>query len=137
MSDGNNATGAPSGRVFGRHVRSLRRARGLTQDELAQRCGLSADTIRRLEQGSFSPSLETLRKLCFGLDLFLSTLFEALELGTRNEARELADLLSTRTPAELVMATRVLRALFDEIDGRDDDDDEDGPGDDDRQRDAD
>ncbi|HLT35877.1 MAG TPA: helix-turn-helix transcriptional regulator, partial [Enhygromyxa sp.] len=49
-----------SGRPFGRHVRSLRRARGMTQEVLAQRSGLSADTIRRLEHGSFSPSLETL-----------------------------------------------------------------------------
>jgi transcriptional regulator with XRE-family HTH domain len=101
---------------FGRHIRSLRRARGQTQEVLAQRSGLSADTIRRLEHGSFSPSLATLRKLCGGLDLQLSTLFESFELGARNESRELADLLATRTPRELVLAARVLRALFDDLD---------------------
>jgi transcriptional regulator with XRE-family HTH domain len=89
----------------------------MTQEVLAERCGLSADTIRRLEHGSFSPSLDTLRKLCGGLDLMLSTLFESYELGARNEARELIDLLATRGPRELVLATRVLRALFDELDG--------------------
>jgi transcriptional regulator with XRE-family HTH domain len=109
--------GLETGRNFGRHVRSLRRARGMTQEVLAERSGLSADTIRRLEHGSFSPSLETLRKLCMGLDLMLSTLFESFELGARNESRELADLLATRTPRELAMATRVLRMLFDELDG--------------------
>jgi hypothetical protein len=36
--------------------------------------------------------------------------------GVRNESRELADLLATRTPRELVLATRVLRTLFDELD---------------------
>lgn len=105
-----------TGRNFGRHVRSLRRARGMTQEVLAERSGLSADTIRRLEHGSFSPSLDTLRKLCVGLNLMLSTLFESYELGARNEARELIDLLTTRTPRELVLATRVLRSLFDELD---------------------
>lgn len=104
------------GRNFGRHVRSLRRARGQTQEVLAQRSGLSADTIRRLEHGSFSPSLETLRKLCAGLDLQLSTLFEAFELGARNESRELGDLLAFRSPRELALATRVLRALFEGLD---------------------
>jgi transcriptional regulator with XRE-family HTH domain len=89
----------------------------MTQEVLAERCGLSADTIRRLEHGSFSPSLDTLRKLCAGLDLMLSTLFESYELGERNEARELIDMLATRGPRELVLATRVLRALFDELDG--------------------
>src|SRR5690606_7624100 len=104
------------GREFGKHVRSLRRARGMTQEVLAERSGLSADTIRRLEHGSFSPSLETLRKLCLGLDLRLSSMFEAFELGTRDETRELVDLLLCRSPREIVLATRVLRALFDELD---------------------
>ena len=89
----------------------------MTQEALAERSGLSADTIRRLEHGSFSPSLDTLRKLCSGLDLMLSTLFESYELGARNEARELVDLLASRSPRDLVLATRVLRALFDELDG--------------------
>jgi hypothetical protein len=57
-----------------------------------------------------------LRKLCIGLDLSLSTLFESYEVGAVNERRELADLLACRTPRELVLATRVLRALFDELD---------------------
>jgi transcriptional regulator with XRE-family HTH domain len=105
-----------TGHNFGRHVRSLRRARGMTQEVLADRSALSADTIRRLEHGSFSPSLDTLRKLCVGLDLMMSTLFESFELGARDEARELLDLLATRTPRELVLATRVLRTLFDELD---------------------
>lgn len=88
----------------------------MTQEVLAERSGLSADTIRRLEHGSFSPSLETLRKLCSGLDLQLSTLFESYELGARDEARELVDLLTSRSTQELVLATRVLQALFDELD---------------------
>jgi transcriptional regulator with XRE-family HTH domain len=127
-----------TGRNFGRHVRSLRRARGMTQEVLAERSGLSADTIRRLEHGSFSPSLDTLRKLCVGLNLMLSTLFESYELGARNEARELIDLLATRTPRELALATRVLRSLFDELDDMqgtgispldDDEDDDEEPDD--------
>ena len=103
-------------KTFGRHVKSLRRVRGMTQEALAERSGLSADTIRRLEHGSFSPSLETLRKLCVGLELLLSTLFEAFELGVRDESRELVDLLAIRTPRELTLATTVLRALFAELD---------------------
>lgn len=66
---------------LGRHVQSLRRARGLSEDALAQRCGLSADTITRLEAGEFSPTLETLRRLCAGLELELSELFAAYERG--------------------------------------------------------
>ena len=109
--------GLYTGRAFGRHIRSLRRARGMTQEVLAERCGLSADTIRRLEHGSFSPSLDTLRKLVRGLDLVLSTLFEGYELDARKDVRELIELLSSRRSSELAMVTRILRALFHELDG--------------------
>ncbi|EDM77772.1 DNA-binding protein [Plesiocystis pacifica SIR-1] len=103
---------------FGAHVRLLRRARGMTQDMLAERSGLSTDTIRRLEYDSFSPSLETLRKLSLGLDLMLSTVFFSFELGERDLARELVDMLGRRSPDEIELATGVLRLLFAELDRR-------------------
>jgi len=107
---------SPTDRAFGRHVRGLRKARGLTQDVLAEQGGLSPDTIRRLEHGAFSPSLDTLRKLCVGLDLRLSTLFESYELGECNEMRELIDLIATRSRKDIGPVLRVMRAFFDEID---------------------
>lgn len=101
---------------FGRHVRSLRRARGLTQDQLAAMSGLSADTIRRLEHGSFSPSLDTLRKLCLGLSLELSTLFEGYELNTCDQRRLLLDLIASRSQAEVLLIVRVIQALIEGFD---------------------
>ena len=100
-------------RAFGRHVRQLRRARGQTQESLAEATGLSADTIRRLEHGSFSPSLETLGKVCDGLDLELSTLFGGFELRDRDIDREVADALmglSARLRDTLLKIARQLRA---------------------------
>ena len=113
-------------RRFGRHVRSLRRARGMTQEVLADRCGLSADTIRRLEHGGFSPSLDTLRKLCAGLDLLLSTLFDSYELGETRKAADLMDLVSVRSDTEIKLLTSLARTLFGQIDeiGKAEDDDE-------------
>ena len=114
-------------RQFGRHVRSLRKVRAFTQEELAERSGLSTDTIRRLEHGSFSPSLDTLRKLTNGLTIALSTLFRSFEFGERDPRQELLDMVCMRSTAEIEVAMRVLRALFDELDqlAREDDDDED------------
>jgi transcriptional regulator with XRE-family HTH domain len=109
-------------RAFGDHIRSLRHARGFTQEVLAQRSGLSTDSIRRMEAGVFSPSLQTLRKLAVGLDLNLSTLFGAFEMGEIQREHEILDLLATRSPTELDRALRVLIAFFDAIDERADDD---------------
>lgn len=111
---------APSqGQLFGQHVRSLRRARGLTQIALAERSNLAADTIRRLENGSFSPSLETLQKLCGGLGIQLSTLhltFEGAEHVDDRQRRELLDLIVMQPPDRVALSLRLLRLLFEELD---------------------
>lgn len=105
------------GHRFGRHVRSLRRARGVTQERLAELSRLSPDTVRRLEHGAFSPSLETLHKLCAGLDVTLSTLFETFELNDNEERKLLLDLIASRPPREVAMLTRLVRALIAELEG--------------------
>jgi len=101
---------------FGQHVRALRRARGVTQDRLAELSKLSADTIRRLEHGAFSPSLETLNKLCGGLGISLTTLFDSFELNDGRERKLLVDLVASRSVREVEMITRVVRTLVDELD---------------------
>lgn len=106
-----------SPRAFGRHVRSLREVRRLTQEVLAERAGLSADTIRRLEQASFSPSLNTLRRLCTGLDISLSTLFMGFEFPERRHDGEVFDIIARMPLAQrgrllelLIVAVKLLTA---------------------------
>jgi transcriptional regulator with XRE-family HTH domain len=101
---------------FGRHVRSLRKARSLTQEALAERSGLSTDAIRRLERCAFSPGLDTLRKIGGGLDLQLSTLFDSYELNGRDVDRELAELLAGRSPEERDLVFRLARTALAGID---------------------
>ena len=54
---------------FGARLRELRERRGLTQQTFADAAKLAVDTIRRLEHGRFSPSLDTMVKLGRGLGL--------------------------------------------------------------------
>lgn len=70
----------PAPGSFGAHVRDLRRAHGLTQEELADRSELHVDTMKGLERNTFQPSLRTLRKLAKGLgELSLSQLFQGFD----------------------------------------------------------
>lgn len=56
--------------AFGAQLRSLRVAAGLTQEELAERAGLSARGIADLERGTRkSPYAETVERLCAALQL--------------------------------------------------------------------
>lgn len=84
---------------FGRHVKAMRRVRRMTQEDLAAASCLSPDSIRRLERGTFSPSLKTLHRLCEGLRLRIDTLFSSYY--------EIED--GSRTPAEIAAREDVLR----------------------------
>lgn len=50
------------------NVKSLRKARGYTQRELANRCGLSKTYVSNVEQGTVNISLANLEVLAIGLD---------------------------------------------------------------------
>jgi transcriptional regulator with XRE-family HTH domain len=58
---------------FGTRLRSLREALGLSQSQLATRCGLSLDSLQNWEQGRTEPRLSALIQLakCLGVSLDL------------------------------------------------------------------
>jgi transcriptional regulator with XRE-family HTH domain len=77
---------------------------------------LSADTIRRLEHGAFSPSLDSIRKVAMGFNLSVAQLFAGFEVdGHDEETGDLVALVRGRGPraiADVVDLVRVfLRAL--------------------------
>lgn len=99
---------------FGRHIRSLRKARNLSQLELSRRSELASDTIRRIEAGRFAPSIDTVRKVAYGLDLSLTTIFESFELGSDTQ-RELVDLLAGSDDRQLRIVLKTVRVLLNEL----------------------
>lgn len=104
---------------FGAHVKRLREVRRLTQEELAERSDLAADTIRRLEHQDFSPSLRTLRKVCRGLGLSVSAMFNSFELEQQSEGLDrLMALLLGRSERELALIERISVELLTELDQR-------------------
>ena len=62
---------------FGQRVRSSRRALGLTQEELAEKVGISASFMGHIERGTRVASLETLIALCNVLQVSPQTLLQA------------------------------------------------------------
>lgn len=69
----------PLDRAIGERVRSLRAARGLTLDMLADKAGVSRAMLSRIERGESNPTAQLLGRVCAGLDVTLSTLFAETE----------------------------------------------------------
>jgi transcriptional regulator with XRE-family HTH domain len=79
----------------GVRIRALRNAQGLSLQALAERCGLSANAISRIERGENSPTVSSLHRLATTLGVPITDLFEerreqAVVLVKRDQRRHSA-----------------------------------------------
>ena len=65
----------PAPGTLGADLRALRRARGLTLEQLGQRLGRSVGWLSQVERDLSAPSINDLRHLAAALDVSISTLF--------------------------------------------------------------
>lgn len=62
-------------KVLGKKVQKYRKSTGLTQEEVAEKIGISRAYMGYIEQGRYSPSLEVLEKIARVLKIKMSDLF--------------------------------------------------------------
>ena len=60
---------------FGRHLRRLRLARDMTQEQFAEAASVSVDFLSLVERGINSPSFETLERFARALKVRVAELF--------------------------------------------------------------
>ena len=65
---------------FGRAVRTLRTERGMTQQELADACGLDIGYIGQIERGQRNPTLGAMHSIASVLRINLSALLKFAKL---------------------------------------------------------
>lgn len=61
---------------FGRRLQTLRRNAGITQEQLADKTGLTMESISNIERGLFGPKFENLEKIATVLDVPVKELFD-------------------------------------------------------------
>ncbi len=62
--------------IVGRRLRQIRRSRDLTQEQLAELVGLSANFISLIENGDAAPSFATIEKLAQALNVEPTDFFQ-------------------------------------------------------------
>lgn len=72
-------------RISGTQLRLIRRRRGCTQRQLAQRLGLGESTLGMYEQGRRNPSRKTVQRLCEVLQISPECLSASTLLQGRSE----------------------------------------------------
>jgi len=104
--------------IFGSNLRHHRKAKSLTQTELAEAVGVSMEMISKVERGIAAPSFQTIEKLSdtlgvpevvfFGIGLVVTTDDERSRLLSRVQTT-----LSRMNNEQLARAHRMLSALVD------------------------
>ena len=101
--------------AVGKRISLIRKNRGMTQEQLAEKAELSNIYISHIENSRSIPSLETLMKLCSALDI---TPDEVL-LGTKQDMEnylqsDIQKKLILCTPKERRMVSRFIYLLLEE-----------------------
>lgn len=102
-------------REAGALIRAAREAKGLTQNEVAERTGKSLQMIGRIERGAAAPSFETLEALSSVLEVPVAAFFKAgaYEAGIARETlARIMDRLSKLDADDLEWADEMLRVAM-------------------------
>lgn len=62
--------------AFGQRIRELRQAKGMTQEDLADRCGLFRTYMSRIETGKANPTLTMIHALADSIGVPVQALFD-------------------------------------------------------------
>ena len=101
--------------AIGKRIRDARIARGMTQEELAEKAGLSTNHISVLERGLKSPQLDSFVPVCNALRVSSDyLLIDVVDAATAGIASELSGIIAEQPPVVQKRILRVVKALLDE-----------------------
>ncbi len=98
-------------------IRTIRKRRGLTQTQLAERIDRTSDAVSQLERGLSLPNFETLERLGAALDVPIRDFFDAENTDTDHSPRSvklmasLMDLARGLSEDDLEIAVQMADAL--------------------------
>jgi len=96
---------------IGRNIREVRHLRGLTQDVLAEKTGLSSNHISHVEIGSSPVSLPALLKICEVLGVTTDrVLYDTLTQPTPQMAVAVSECFADASPQEVNIMLAVARS---------------------------
>ena len=100
-------------KLLGRRIKTLRKSKGYTQEQLAEIIHANVKYLAGIERGEANPTVSLLERISSGLNLPLFELFQYAETGTPPaQLRETLERLVVEAKDEdLPRLTRIFRVL--------------------------
>ena len=98
--------------LLGKRIKEARKKTKMTQDQLAEKLGISTAYMSQIETGKATVNLNRLAQIAFLLQTDISYFLSGVTSSNQYLIGEFNSLLSDRTPEELNLAYRVLNELL-------------------------
>lgn len=98
--------------LLGARIKELRKARGLSQDQLSEKVNIDPKHLSRIEVGKSYPSLNTLEKIAKALNVEIKDLFEYMhEVKGKELTENITRLLKESDEEKLRLILKITRAI--------------------------
>lgn len=103
-------------RTIGQRMRDIRESKGMTQKQVADKCGMADSAIRRYEAGGANPKLKTLLRIAGALGVSITDLLDVpdeYKISATKLERALSELDEKIKSSEDEEEVRQLRNVYD------------------------
>lgn len=102
---------------IGQQIRKFRKAQGLSQEELAEKIGISTTHMSHIETGNTKLSLSVFVDIANALNVQTDDLLDEREIvATARANRELSEILDDCSPEQLNIIADVVKAMINSMD---------------------
>ena len=103
---------ATTKKMLGARIKDLRKAGGLSQEQLAEKINIDSKHLSRIEVGNSYPSIDTVENIAKALNVEIKDLFEfPHEENTAELKRSIIKILGTVDESKLRLILKVLKAI--------------------------
>jgi transcriptional regulator with XRE-family HTH domain len=100
--------------LIGVRIKSLRRSKGMSQEELAEKMRISSKYLSSIERGKENPTLDTFIKLAEVLEIELSEIFNFSHEGksAKDMKAFIAGLIKGSDEEKLRLTAKIVKAIY-------------------------
>ncbi len=99
--------------MIGSRIQEIRNKKGITQDQLSEKVGISSKYLSSIERGKENPTLKTILKLARSLDVKPDEFFTHLEIEDPAKRKSIIiEMLDEADADQLKLAYKVLSAMI-------------------------
>ncbi len=100
-------------KLFGRRIKELRKAKGLTQEQLAEVLGVYQKQVGNIETGQFFTTMPKLEKIANSLDVEIMDLFNFEHQKTKEElTKEIENYLKNADEEKIRLFYKIITAIL-------------------------